>query len=562
MVILSFIISLAGATMLLLFSVRMVRTGIERAHGASFQRVLRKQANLFGAASTGMSLAVVMQSSAAVALLAAGFLASGYLSFPTALAIILGGDLGSALIVQILSFPIGWIVAPLLAVGGWLSVKAENRRLRQYGRIIMGIALILMSLGLLREAVEPVRDSAFLPAAAAYLEADLITAFLVGAVLAFVMHSGVAAILVVITLVQIEALSFTAGFGILLGANLGSGLIPVWLARGMDIAARRLVVTNFGLRGAMALGALFLVSATPVLEFFERPNLGAAQSIIFAHIGFNVALLLLTLPFCRLIEPLAVRLLPEPKTRGDLSARIAPGSQLDKATLGTPAMALTCLKQELMRMSGLVEAMFRPSLEIYQTDDANLIGSIRAMDSQVNACLTEIRNFVAAIPRESYKKSEARAARDMVEYAIRLESAGDVISKRLTALAQRLHARGWVFRAEGRAELTQMHEGIIANIKLAANVLISNDPESARLLSLEKTDIKTAERESRKRHLKRLQNGKPESFETSDIHLETLRALREVNSHISAIAYPVLYETGQLLETRLIERMPQNSSAS
>ena len=196
MAILNFIIGLAGATMLLLFSVRLVRTGIERAYGASFRRLLRDQTSLLGASATGVSFAVILQSSAAVALLAAGFLASGYLSFPTALAIVLGGDLGSALIVQILSFPIGWIVSPLLAIGGWLTVKSENRRWRQHGRIIMGIALILISLELIREVVEPVRDSAFLPAAASYLASDPITGFLVGAGLAFIMHSGVAAILI------------------------------------------------------------------------------------------------------------------------------------------------------------------------------------------------------------------------------------------------------------------------------------------------------------------------------------------------------------------------------
>ncbi|MDC0660883.1 Na/Pi cotransporter family protein, partial [Leisingera sp. SS27] len=93
---------------------------------------------------------------------------------------------------------------------------------------------------------------------------------------------------------------------------------------------------------------------------------------------------------------------------------------------------------------------------------------------------------------------------------------------------------------------------------LASNVLISGDLESARLLSLEKTELKRMEHDSRKRHLKRLQGGARESFDTSDIHLETLRALREFNSHIAAVATPVLYRSGQLLETRLIEEMPED----
>lgn len=562
MAILTFIIGLAGATMLLLFSVRLVRTGIERAHGASFQRLLRNQTSLIRAGFSGLSLAVVLQSSAAVALLAAGFLTSGYLTFPMALAIVLGGDLGSALVVQILSFPIDWIIAPLLAIGGWLAVKSENRKRRQYGRIVMGIALILISLGLLRETVDPVRESAFLPAIAAYLEKDLITAFIVGAALAFVMHSGVAAILVIVTLVQIGAIPFDAGFAILLGANLGSGFIPVSLTRGMDTSVRRLVFSNLVVRGLLAIAFLILSILTTMTAYFSIAGFSEAQVLILTHIGFNLCLLILFLPFCRKIETVATACMPDNQANQDENHLVETGFQLDTSTLNTPKLAITSLKQELLRMSSIVEAMFAPSLEIYLNNNVPLRRSIRDMDDQVNKCLSGIRSFVASIPTSEYEKSDARIARDMVEYAIRLESAGDIISKRMTELAKRLHSNGYGFSKEGRAELVQMHEDIQANFKLAANVLISDDPESARLLSLEKTEVKRVERDSRKRHLKRLQNGKTESFETSDVHLETLRALREVNSHISAVAYPILYQTGQLLETRLIQDMSDQSASS
>ena len=242
MAIVSFFINLAGATMLLLFAVRMVRTGIERSYGASFQRVMTGQNSVFQSSLAGIVLAVVLQSSAAVALLTAGFAASGLLAFSTGLALVLGGDLGSALIIQILSFNLDWLVPLLLAIGGWLFVKTEHRKARQLGRILMGIAFILISLRFLREAMDPIRDSAFLPAMAEYLARDYVTAFLVGAALAFVMHSSVAAILMCVTLVQIGAIPFAAGLSLILGANFGSAFIPVWLTRGMVISARRFLL--------------------------------------------------------------------------------------------------------------------------------------------------------------------------------------------------------------------------------------------------------------------------------------------------------------------------------
>lgn len=540
--------------MLLLFSVRLVRTGIERAHGASFQRLMVGQKNLAGAGTLGIVLAIVLQSSAAVALLSSGFLASGMLSFAVAMAIMLGGDFGSALVVQILSFSVEWIIAPLLAVGGWLAVKSENRKLRQYGRVIMGVALILVALGFLRETVAPVRNSSFLPFIADYLQNDILTTFIVGAVFTFVMHSSVAAILVIAALVQVQAIPFQVGVSLVVGANFGAGFIPVWLTRGMAIEARRLVYSNLIVRGSLALMALAGLAYFGGLPVSTATG---AQGLILAHVGFNFCLLLLVLPFCRPIGRAMEMLLPDPPTATTSETLNVHVSALDPNVIDKPKLAITCLKQELLYMLGLVETMFRPTFDNFVDGSPEDLGAIRSMDEDVNACLADIRTFVASIPKPEYSKAEAREARDLLEYAIRLESAGDVVAPRLTSLAARYQESASKFSPEGLSELVRMHENILANFKLAANVLISNDPESARLLSLEKTEVKRVERHSRKRHLKRLQNGASESFGTSDIHLETLRAMREFNGHISAIAYPILYKTGQLLETRLINDLSE-----
>ncbi|WP_424830513.1 Na/Pi cotransporter family protein [Ruegeria sp.] len=555
MAIVSFLISLAGATMLLLYAVRMVRTGIERSYGASFQRIMTRQHSYAQASLVGLVMAMVLQSSAAVALLTSGFAAGGLLSFPAGLAIVLGGDLGSALIIQILSFKLDWLVPMLLAIGGYLFVKAEAKKPRQMGRILMGIAFILISLRFLREAMDPIRGSAFLPAIADYLAQDYITAFLVGGALAFVMHSSVAAILMCVTLVQIGAIPFAAGLSLVLGANFGSAFIPVWLTRGMDITARRIPFANLALRGTWAVVTLF--AANLALRSGVLGDLQGGQMLVNAHLAFNATLLVLALPFCGRLNALFERLLPEPQSSEAHALPGRPLSALDTSLIGTPAQALSSLKRELLRMSDLIDAMFRPTLELYRSGDKEQIRAVRDMDDEVNECLSGIRSFVAAIPADAFGKENAKVARDLMEYAIRLETAGDVVAKRLTVLASDMRKKGASFSKDGWAELVEMHESILANLKLASNVLISDDLESARLLSLEKTEIKRAERDSRKRHLRRLQHGKTESFETSDIHLETLRAFREFNSHIAAVAYPILYRNGQLLETRLIEDMPR-----
>jgi phosphate:Na+ symporter len=552
MLIIKFLISIAGATMLLLFAVRLVRTGIERSYGASFQRVMTGQSGPVQSSGVGIALAVVLQSSAAVALLTAGFAASGLLSFSTGLAIVLGGDLGSALIIQILSFDLDWLVPVLLAVGGWLFVKTEKKKLRQAGRIIMGVALILVSLQLLRDAMEPIRDSSFLPAVSDYLARDYITAFLVGGALAFLMHSSVAAILMCVTLVHVGAIPFTAGLSLVLGANLGSAFIPVWLTRGMDLPARRIVFANLLLRGIWAVVCLLTINLA-----FDASVLGAGgQMLVVAHIAFNASLLVVALPFCTALRAPIERLWPDTAQQSEHLLPQRPENVLDPAAVSSPAQAVSSLKLELLRMIELVEAMFGSVMTLYKSGEKEHIKAVRSLDQDVNACLTRIRAFAAGLPVEMMDRESGRAARDMLEYAVRLEIAGDVVAERLTALAGDLKTAGGRFSEDGWSELRGMHENVLANMKLASNVLISEDLESARVLNMEKTEIKRAERDSRKRHFKRLQGGEQHSFASSDIHLETLRAFRDFNSNIAAVATPILYANGQLLETRLIEDMP------
>ncbi|KIC07376.1 Na/Pi cotransporter, partial [Leisingera sp. ANG-M1] len=270
----------------------------------------------------------------------------------------------------------------------------------------------------------------------------------------------------------------------------------------------------------------------------------------------------LALPFCGRLQGLFERLVPVAKAPEPGLPHGRPSSALDLARIGRPSQARANLKRELLRMSDLVETMFQPALELYRSGSKEDIKAVQATDAEVNACLSGIRQYVTALPADEFGKENTAEMQSLLEYAIRLETAGDVVAKRLTALASEMRKKSTDFSKDGWAELVEMHESILANLKLSKNVLISDDLESARLLSQEKSEIKRAERDSRKRHLRRLQHGTAGSFETSDIHLETLRALREFNSHIAAVASPILYRHGQLLETRLIEAMPKMTNTA
>lgn len=554
---LTFILELAGATMLLLYAVKMVQTGIERALGPSFKRILtRAEGSRIANAGAGMVLAIILQSSTAAALLTVGLASSGVISLANGLAVMLGADLGSALVVQILSFRLDWLVPLLLALGGWMFLKLSARGPKQTGRILLGIAFILLSLRLIGEAAEPIRESAFLPVVAGFLAGDYISAFLLGAALAFVMHSSVAAILLCVTFVTLGVLPLQAGISLVLGANLGGALIAIWLTRGQDPAARRIPFGNLMLRGTGAVVALLVLNL--LVPPLESGRIGAGQVLVFVHLGFNAAILLIWLPLLGLVEPLIAGLF---STRAPAPA-LGPVSALDRSLLTTPKLALGAVSREVLRMGQVVEVMTRPVMDLYQSGDAEQIAAVRAMDRQVNKAFTDIRRYTALMGRQELCKGDVRRLRDLSEYAINIETAGDIVAKRLLTLAEEKNRKGLKFSTAGWGELKRMHERLMTNIQLSYNVLLTSDSDLARVLFEEKGEMTMMERKSRKQHLKRLRGGEEVSFESSDIHLETLRGIKEINSLFASITYSILHREGQLHDSRLIEAVPARNRSS
>lgn len=543
---------LAGAVTLLLWAVRMVRTGVERAHGAALRRAVgRAGAGRLRAAATGALVAIVLQSSTAVAILCSGFAAAGIIGLPAGLALLLGADLGSALVVQLLSLNLSWLMPACLTLGGWMFLKGSSRGMRQSGRILVGIALILLSLKLIGEATAPLRDSEFLPLAVDYLSGDFLTAFLLGALFSWLVHSSIATVLLFMVLAGHGALPLEPALYLTLGANLGGALTAATLTRATAAEARRLPLGNLAFRGAAAVAALFLVQSVelPLHLLGAEP----ARQVANFHLAFN-ATLLAFLPLTGLMARLLRRLVVDARP-ADADPRLQRPSALDRAVIATPSRALASATRELLRISEIVEIMLRPVMECFETGDKERIRQIRRLDDEVDKATSQVKTYLVQVGRNAMSAEEARQCLEVTSFAVRLEHAADIVVKDLLRLAEKKTDAGVTFSAEGWRELTDLHERVVANMQLALNVLVSGDRDSARQLVAEKDRLRALEWQSNERHLARLRSGEMQSIETSEIHLETIRHLKQVNSLFASVAYPILDESGDLLESRLAQAL-------
>ena len=550
MLIIEFLLNIAGATALLLFAVKTVQRGVEQAFGSSFRQVLRRSQAKVSATVFGALLAAVMQSSMAVAIMMSGLYGASIISFELGLAAMLGADVGSALVILFLSLDITWLAPLMLVVGGLLFLKTETPTIKQIGRMIIGVALILIALGLIRANVSPLRNSSFLPDFTLMLERDFLATFLIGALLALLLHSSVAAVLMFVALVASETLPLMVGVSLVLGANFGSSLLPLWMTRAMPPMARQLPLMNLLIRGGAALSMVVIVNHTPLIGLLPEVHMG--QQLILTHISFN-AMLLVAVPFGRLVGRFAERLLPKHKSSNDdIPAHYR--SLLDTEALSSTPLALACIQREIQNMLLITEEMMLPIMQLFERYDEKQSNKILENNKRLHVALDGIREYSSKLSKEITSRGRSRQLRNLIEFAIAIEAAGNIVAKTLSPLTLSRQTDGIHFSAEGLAELESMHNHIITNISLANNVLISRDVDIARQLVEEKSKLSRHQRKSRKRHLKRLAAGLSESFETSDLHLETSLAFKEFNSQIATIAYPILSREGELLDSRLVDK--------
>jgi phosphate:Na+ symporter len=140
---------------------------------------------------------------------------------------------------------------------------------------------------------------------------------------------------------------------------------------------------------------------------------------------------------------------------------------------------------------------------------------------------------------------------EIIACAINLEHIGDIIDKNLMELATKKIKNRLSFSEHGAAELQQFHKRVVDSLQLAFGVFLSGDVKVARQLVEEKTVIRDMERAAAESHFSRLREGVAASIETSSLHLDILRDLKRIFSHICSIAYPVLEAVGDLQPSRL-----------
>jgi len=541
------LLDLMGGVALLLWGLHMVHSGILRAFGPDLRRLLSKALkDRFSAFAAGLGLTAVLQSSTATALITSSFAAEGLVSLVPALAIMLGANVGTTLIVQVLSFNIS-AVAPILFIIGLLAFRNGPRsRIKDLGRVSIGLGLMLLSLHILLDTLAPAENAPSVRLLMNAITGDPVLCILIGAVVTWAAHSSVASVLLIMSLAYAHFIGPASAFALVLGANLGSAINPVFEgARRDNPASYRLPVGN--LINRIVGIALVLPFLRPLTEHLQPLQPDLAKLTALFHIAFNVATAILFIGVLDALARLLVWILPDRVQETDP----ARPRYLDETALETPSLALTDAARETLRMGDMVETMLRKVMAALMENDRAQVAQVSRMDNAVDGLDEAIKLYVTKLTRGSLDEREGRRAMEIISFAINLEHIGDIVDKNLSELATKKIKRRFQFSAEGAEELSAFHRRIMDSLRIAFGVFMSGEASEAHKLLAEKVALRNAELAATERHLERLREGRPESLETTSLHLDVLRDLKRIHSHICSVAYPVLDAAGQLERYRL-----------
>jgi phosphate:Na+ symporter len=539
------VLGLFGAIALFLWGTHMAQTGVQRALGPRLRRILGLTlSNRVKAFFAGIGLTLLLQSSTATCLMAASFTAIGMVDLLPAMAVMLGANVGTALIVQVLAFDIA-IVSPVLILAGFLMFRrSQNSLVHDLGRALIGLGLMLLALHQMLGILGGVEDAPEFRAAIGIVAAVPALGFILAAIAAWGVHSSVAIVLLIISLASRGALPLDAAFIAVLGANLGTAINPLLEADATTPEAKRLPLGNLANRVVGIAVALLLIGP---LATWLSSLLSPAHAVAAFHLGFNLVLALVVLPLLKPAQLLLRRVLPARP-----AANPAAPLYLDRSARETPLVALGGAAREALRLADVLEQMLHGAHDALIRNDRKLIEETRNRDDVLDGLNTAIKRYLTSLDSESLNEDDQRRLNQILVFSMNIEQAGDVIDRNLLPHVSKRLKRGLI-RGDSDADLAELMDRLVLNLRTAASLFMTEDARVARQLAEEKVTFRRAEREAVTAHFDVMRADRAAQGMQSAIHLDLLRDMKLINSLIvAAAAYPVLDRAGELLPTRLV----------
>jgi len=532
MTILVFLVQLLSGAMLLLFAVRVIRSGIEREFRAEVQAQFNEDRPGLLLLTKGAALGFALQGGTVVLLMGASLTAQGLVGPVGAAMIAVGAELGSAIAVKALHISTSAIGPLLILVGGWCYLNlADTTKGHNVGRIVLGLGLIFLALDIIKLTVAPLEASDLVGDAIGLIGADPINAALLGLVLTLVMHSSLVAMLTAASFVAGVEMQLSGALGLMLGCNIGSALLGLWLTRSEPKSAQQVAQAVAILRCGAAGAALLALVSLPVNDIRLAGSVLPVSAMLWGHIAFNFALW-------------AIVFLLRPVTGWLTRADVAASSALSQSLTSDPTLAIAGIKRQVNIMLETLGEMVENATSD-QPDPARMAEAEDAMNQRLSELRLAFSEFPSLDP-------EAESLIDSyMDFAIRVERSADILAGKYMSIRSEEKDGVFVLSDEAAAEVRTQLSNLQASMVLSQHVFWKEDPADARRLIERKQQMAKIEHSQKRQHFARIRARHPLELTSSNQYLEITAALKEITSKLATIGYVVLERHGGLKKTRL-----------
>jgi phosphate:Na+ symporter len=547
--ILSGFLLFAGGLAVFLLGMRVLSAGLRKASSGRIAHLLSTiTGNPVSAMLSGAVATVAVQSSSMVMLTLIGLVQSQILTFSQSLGVVLGAEIGTTMMAQLIAFSPGEFGLSLFAIGFFLSLVRRKRAVSLFGEAISGLGLLFFGLKLMGLAVEPLQSSAEFISILTTLENPLLSV-LAGTIMTALIQSSGAFIAILITMAQQGVLTLEVAVPLMFGANIGTCITAAIGSAGSVRPARRVFLAQLFFNLAYAI--LFLVFLSPYLDLIRAisPTAsegGLARQIANAHTFSNLFMALLFLPFLPQFGRLLVRILPDdPEETG----RIPAVWHLRESALATPEAAVGLARMETARMNKILGRM-ASALPVPFIGGGNghdiifrrlqVAEGMLMREEKIDFLESKVTAYLIRIMQEAVGEPLIREAATLMALAKDIESAGDVVE---TLLADFPSGKiNGELTEEGKEEIGQLHEQVCREIAAMSLAIEEMSPRRASAVLKEGKAFDRIFLELGFSHMRRVKS-RSESERTHDLHMELLRALDALHHQAMSMAGTIVRMT-------------------
>lgn len=526
--------SLLGGLALFLYGMQMMSNGLEAAAGNRMKQILEKlTANRFLGVLVGAGITAVIQSSSATTVMVVGFVNSGMMTLRQAVWIIMGANIGTTITGQLIALDIGE-VAPLLAFAGVaLIMFTKKKKVHHIGLIVAGLGVLFIGMGMMSSSMMPLRESeAFISLMTRF--SNPVLGILAGMVFTAIIQSSSASVGILQALAASGLIGLDSAVFVLFGQNIGTCITAVLASIGTSRNAKRTTIIHlmFNVIGTtiFTLVCIFLPLTTWVESF--TPGNAPAQ-IANMHTLFNVVTTLLLLPFGNMLATLATRILPERKEEEELGTMhlefIHPMEQKRDAQIGTSAIALTGIKNELNRMLVMTRENVTKSFEAVKSGNTVLLEEVREREDYIDYLNKEISKYISKVLVTESNPDDSQYISALFKVCGNLERIGDH-AMNICEYTKMIEKQGITFSREVQVELDEMQEICQEALDTLSKMKL-NDEQSMSAIERIEQAIDDMTEDYRRRQLERMQRGTC-SEEGCIIYSELLTDFERIGDHI------------------------------